>query len=210
MIRPLVVGVIGGVASGKSEVTRYLEQLGALVIHADAIGHEVLREREVIEVLRERFGNEIIDAETGHIDRSRVASRVFGDSIEAETNRRTLESVVHPRIRKRIRESLDEALMHVRNPVVVLDVPLLIESGWIDSCNRVIFVDAPMETRWTRSQARGWSREQFQARESAQVDIATKRQSATDILGNAGSIESLHKEIDAWWRNHVADRRSDE
>jgi dephospho-CoA kinase len=203
MSRPLVVGVIGGVASGKSEVTRHLERLGAHVIHADNFGHEVLKEPAVIEALTRHFGDAILDNGTGQIDRSRVAKRVFGNNPEAKANRQFLESIVHPRIRKRIRESLDEALAHEQNRVIVLDVPLLIESGWIDHCDRVIFVDAPSETRWARSRKRGWTLEQFQARESAQVDITTKRQSATDILSNAGSLESLHKDIEAWWREHV-------
>lgn len=203
MKRPLVVGVIGGVGSGKSEVTRYLERLDALVIHADSLGHEVLREQEVIDALTKYFGSEIVDQETGHIDRTRVASRVFGDTDESKTSRLMLESIVHPRIRQRIRETLDVALSHAKHPVIVLDVPLLIESGWIDHCDRVIYVDAPLETRWNRSKERGWTREQFQARESAQVDLDTKRQSATDVLCNAGSLESLYQEIDTWWNNHV-------
>ena len=96
MKKPVVVGVLGGVASGKSEVTRHLERLGALVIHADTIGHQVLEEPAVIEALTRRFGEAIMDQPTYRIDRSKVAKLVFGTHPEAVENRRSLESIVHP------------------------------------------------------------------------------------------------------------------
>jgi dephospho-CoA kinase len=199
MKRPTVVGVVGGVASGKSEVTRHLERLGARVIHADAFGHEVLKEAEVIDALTGRFGRAILDPTHNHIDRSKVANLVFGSEPTAVENRRFLESVVHPRIRKRIGESLDRALADASLAVVVLDVPLLIESGWMERCDRVLFVDAAPEVRRARAMHRGWDDEQFAAREAAQIDIEKKRASATDIIPNSETLEALRSRVEQWW-----------
>jgi dephospho-CoA kinase len=208
MKKPLVVGIVGGVASGKSEVTRHLQHLGAKVIHADTIGHEVLREAEVIEILKNRFGEQILNPDTGQIDRSKVAEIVFGEGPTAISNRRFLESVTHPRIRARIRESLDAALANPHLDVVVLDVPLLIESGWIDSCDRVVFVDSPLDMRRERAKQRGWSQGQFDAREASQVDIEKKRSVATDCLDNSGSLKQLRGNVEAWWKSIVPEHRS--
>lgn len=208
MKKPLVVGIVGGVASGKSEVTRHLQHLGAQVIHADTIGHEVLREAEVIEILRKQFGDQILNTDTGQIERSKVAGIVFGDEPTAISNRRFLESVTHLRIRERIRESLNAALANPDLKVVVLDVPLLIESGWIDSCDRVLFVDSPLDMRRARARQRGWSETQFDAREASQVDIEKKRDAATDCLDNSGSLERLRGNIEAWWKSIVPSQRS--
>lgn len=208
MKHPLVVGIVGGVASGKSEVTQHLQQLGAQVIHADTIGHEILREAEVIEILKNRFGEQILHPATGQIDRPKVAGIVFGEEPTAISNRRFLESVTHPRIRQRIRESLNTALVNPDLDMVVLDVPLLIESGWIDSCDRVVFVDSPLDMRRERARQRGWSDAQFDARESSQVDIDRKRIAATDRFDNSGSLEELHKNVESWWKSIVPAHRS--
>jgi len=203
MSPPVVVGIIGGVASGKSEVTRQLEALGALVIHADAIGHEVLREPDVIEALVARFGIEILNPENQQIDRSQVAARVFGHDHPMTENRRYLESVVHPRIRAKIRDMLERLHENPQLPMIVLDVPLLLESGWDSMCDRVLFVDAPDEVRWQRARLRGWSEHEFRDRERAQLAIEKKRESATDVIANAGSLAELSRAIDRWWRSMV-------
>jgi dephospho-CoA kinase len=178
------------------------------VIHADAIGHEVLRETEVIDILRNRFGDQILNPDTGQIERSKVAAIVFGEEPTAISNRRFLESVTHPRIRERIRESLNHARANPDLDMIVLDVPLLIESGWIDSCDRVVFVDSPLDIRRERAKQRGWSETQFDAREASQVDIEKKRDAATDCLDNSGSLEQLRGNIEAWWKSIVPEHRS--
>jgi dephospho-CoA kinase len=200
MKRSVVVGILGGVASGKSEVTRRLEARGAHVIHADTIGHEVLRESDIRDRLIQHFGNEILSKETGEIDRVRVAQLVFGNAPPATENRRVLESIVHPRIRARIAERL-ESIQQSISPneppkIVVLDVPLLIESGWNKRCDRILFVDTAEELRLARAMARGWTSNQFRDREAAQLPIEQKRRSATDVIDNNGSIGSLDQQID--------------
>jgi dephospho-CoA kinase len=137
-----------------------------------------------------------------------VAGIVFGEHATAISNRKFLESVTHPRIRERIRESLKAALANPHLDVVVLDVPLLIESGWIDSCDRVVFVDSPLDMRRERAKQRGWNETQFDAREASQVDIEKKRDAATDCLDNSGSLEQLRRNIDVWWKSIVPEYRS--
>lgn len=196
---PVVIGVIGGVASGKSEATRRLEQLGARVIHADAIGHEVLRDPQVIESLRTRFGDGIVDGATGDVDRVKVALLVFGQDAGATANRRFLESVVHPRIRTRIGELLDDAMADKGLRAIVLDVPLLIESGWVERCDHVLLIDTPATMRRARAIARGWTAQQFADRESSQLDLEAKRRAATVTIDNSGTLDALRERIDAWW-----------
>jgi len=200
MKRSVVVGILGGVASGKSEVTRRLEARGAHVIHADTIGHEVLREKEIRDRLVQHFGTEILSQETGEIDRARMAQLVFGNDTIATENRRFLEGIVHPRIRTRIAERLDSVQQTIapneRPQIVVLDVPLLIESGWNKRCDRILFIDTAEETRLERALARGWTSDQFRDREAAQLAIAQKRQIATDTIDNNGPIARLDQRID--------------
>lgn len=200
MKRFVVVGILGGVASGKSEVTRRLEARGAHVIHADTIGHEVLREKEIRDRLVQHFGTEILSQETGEIDRARMAQLVFGNDTIATENRRFLESIVHPRIRARIAERLD-AIQQTSAPneqpqIVVLDVPLLIESGWHKRCDRILFIDTAEELRLQRAIARGWTKDQFRDREAAQLPIDPKRQIATEIIDNNGPVDLLDQRIE--------------
>jgi dephospho-CoA kinase len=200
MKRSVVLGILGGVASGKSEVTRRLEARGAHVIHADTIGHEVLREPEIRDRLIQYFGDGIVSQENGEIDRARMAQFVFSNETTATENRRVLESIVHPRIRLRIKERLD-AIQRTFPPdeypqLVVLDVPLLIESGWNKQCDRILFVDADDEIRLQRAMARGWTSNQFRDREQAQLPIDQKRMHATDIMDNNGPIDALDQQIE--------------
>ncbi len=205
MSPPLIVGIVGGIASGKSEVTRQLESLGAAVVYADRIGHEVLTETDVIAKLRQRFGGHIWDAATQRIERSRLAADVFGDGHEKNENRRYLEELLHPRIRSRLDRRIQELEKESHPPMVVIDAPLLIESGWVRDCDRVLFVDTPESARRDRAMARGWSQSEFQDREAAQIGLSEKLAAATDVLNNDGTLEALQAQVDAWWRRTLSD-----
>lgn len=195
MKRLLVAGIVGGVASGKSAVTRLLQERGAHVIHADAIGHRVLLEPSVRDAVVHHFGQTILDSEGVQIDRSRLATMVFGNSPEATQNRRWLESVVHPRIRARISEELDREIARGTHSMIVLDVPLLIESGWIDRCQRVVMVEADEAVRLERAKNRGWTEASFRDREASQRSLSDKRSAATDTIENSGSMDALARQV---------------
>jgi dephospho-CoA kinase len=193
----ITIGLVGGIASGKSAVSAALARRGAVVFDADKIGHFVLEEPAVREDLVRRWGNQIL-TEDAKIDRSAVAAHVFGDSPETVAERRFLEETLHPRIRERILAEMRQLSTAV--PAVVIDAPLLIESGWNAICQAVVFVDAPRELRLQRAQTRGWTAEEFSRREAAQMPIEEKRRSASHVVNNAGSLADLDAEVDRFWR----------
>jgi dephospho-CoA kinase len=195
MKRPIVAGIVGGVASGKSAVTQLLQEHGAHVIHADAIGHRVLLEPQVRDALVQHFGPSILDPDRGQIDRSRLATMVFGTSPEATQNRRWLESLVHPLIRAQISDELDREIARGSHSLIVLDVPLLIESGWIDRCQRVLMVEADEAVRLERAKKRGWTEASFRDREASQRSLTDKRAAATDTIENSGSLDALVRQV---------------
>jgi dephospho-CoA kinase len=195
MKRPLVLGITGGIASGKSQVTEILASHGALVIDADRIGHQVLEDHAVQTLLVRQFGQSVLSQETKSVDRKRVAELVFGDTPQAIQRRRALEAITHPPIRARIRQQLDEALRSATLRWIVLDIPLLLESGWDKSCDAVWFVDAPQDIRLQRVLVRGWTREHFLAREASQWSVDRKRSRATHVISNSGSLEELDKQV---------------
>lgn len=195
------IGLTGGIASGKSAVAAALARRGAVVFDADRMGHDVLQEPEVRDELVTRWGRDIVDA-AGRVDRAAVAARVFGDSPQAAQDRQFLELLVHPRIRQRmeaeIRRLPDDAV-----PAVVIDAPLLMETGWNAVCQLTLFVDAPQPARLERALGRGWTAEEFARREAAQMPIREKRRRSTHVLANAGDLADLEREVDQFWRDHV-------
>jgi dephospho-CoA kinase len=194
----LTIGLIGGVASGKSAVAAELARRGAVVFDADKIGHAVLQRPAVRDELVARWGAEILDG-AGGVSRPAVAKLVFGDSTEAKTNRKHLEELLHPLIRAQIEAEIRQ-LSDADVPAVVIDAPLLIESGWNEVCQAVIFVDAPREQRLARAeQNRGWSPEEFARREAAQMPIDQKKGWSTHCISNSGSLSELDREVERFW-----------
>ncbi|MEM1304206.1 MAG: dephospho-CoA kinase, partial [Planctomycetota bacterium] len=136
------------------------------------------------------------------VARSFIAERVFGDSEEAAANRRFLEELVHPAVGRRLRAELCE-LRQQDVSAVVLDVPLLLEAGYAPDCDRLLFVDTPEPDRRERAAVRGWSAEEFAAREAAQRPISEKRSAATDTVANHGSSQDLALAVADFWRRRV-------
>ncbi|HHK41054.1 MAG TPA: dephospho-CoA kinase [Planctomycetaceae bacterium] len=196
--RPWIVAVVGGVASGKSLVRQILGEWGAAAIDADQIAHEVLREPGVADQIARTVDRAVMGPD-GTVDRSALARLVFGDSPEARSRRRKLEAIIHPRVRDRIRQELAGAT-HANVPVVVLDIPLLLEVGWRDLADEVLFVEAPEEVRRARATLRGWSDEEWRQREKAQWPAERKRASADVVVDNGGSPADLRKQLAQWWQ----------
>ncbi len=198
---PVVIGIVGGIASGKSEVTRVLGTMNATIISADKIAHRVLYEPDVIDALKKIFGNSILlqgastSVDLSEIDRKKLASMVFGDSAEKQAMRKRLEEIVHPRIRQLAKSELESLSRESSSQMIILDAPLLIEGGWLPYCNRVLFVDSPDDMRKQRAMQRGWTAKEWHDRESAQLSLAEKRKYATDLILNGGTIEQLHQQV---------------
>ena len=196
-----IIGIVGGIASGKTLVARQFERLGAGVLDADAAGHEVLKMPEVERAIRARWGDDVF-GDDGRIDRSRVARRVFAPPPEGPVERAFLEQLTHPRIGELLRREA-ESMARRGCPAAVLDAALLFEAGWNEFCDKVVFVDAPSRLRRSRAKARGWSEEDFAAREDAQESLNRKRDGADVLIDNADSPESTQAQIERFWHSLV-------
>lgn len=188
----LTVGLVGGIASGKSAAAKILEELGCIVLDADAEAHQVLQQPDVLVKLKDLFGPAIVGAD-GKLDRRRIAEMVFGADEASRLKKSQLESIVHPRVRERTLERIRQ----VAGPkaIIVLDIPLLLEVGWDQYCDRILFLDTPESIRLSRAAERGWTESEFRARESSQVAVDVKRQRADDVIGNGGTVEQLSQRL---------------
>jgi dephospho-CoA kinase len=195
------IGLVGGVASGKSLVASQFAQLGAGLLDADRAAHDVLRLPQIEDAARARWGSGIFGP-AGHIDRARLAEVVFAASPEGPRERKYLETMTHPEVRRLLLEEADE-MSAAGVPVAVLDVPLLLEAGWNTLCDPLIYVDAPRATRLARAMARGWSEEQFTAREAAQESLDVKRRQAGSTVDNSGRPEETRVQVERIWRDLV-------
>jgi dephospho-CoA kinase len=195
----VVIGIVGGIASGKTLVTGQFRQLGAEVVEADRLGHAVLEEPEVRQALVERWGDEVLDGQ-GRIDRKAVARRVFGSTPRAAGELAFLERMTHPRIGLRLCRIVNEwASRNV--PVVVLDAPVLFEAGWDEFCDKIVFVETPRTVRQQRARQRGWTDDEFAAREAAQESLDEKRKRADWVIDNSGSPQDTFVQVQEFWRS---------
>ena len=199
LVRPVIIGLVGGVASGKSYIAELLESLGALRIDADRLGHEVLRMQELRERLVGIWGDGIL-TDQGEVDRARVGKLVFGNKLDAIARRRQLEAVVHPRIRALALERIAAVRASPEAPLaIVIDAPLLIEAGWEPMCDFILFIDSPREERIERATARGWTESHFDDRETSQISLDEKRSRATHFLDN-GPAANVAEQVNRLWK----------
>jgi len=183
------VGLTGGLASGKSTVAASLEDLGAVVVDADALAREVVAPGTpgLADVVAE-FGTEVLGPD-GALDRARLGALVFADP----ARRAALEAIIHPLVRARAR-ALEEAAP--AGAVVVHDIPLLVETGQASSFDAVVVVDVPVEVQVARAvRERGWSEEEASSRISAQASREQRLAVATYVLDNAGTTEDLRQRV---------------
>ena len=181
-----LVGIVGGVGAGKSSVVRNVKSLRLHFIDADRIGHEQLAVAEIKEQIVKVFGTQVLDS-SGSIIRPNLAAKVFGDSPENQQRRQQLNSIVHPAIRSEIRRQINAAPQDV--DAIILDAALLLEAGWADECDAVIFIDTSLEQRQKRvAETRGWSVEELQRREASQLSLEEKRRRSNFCVDNSGKI----------------------
>jgi dephospho-CoA kinase len=196
-----IIGITGGVASGKSMVAGLFGRLGAGVIDADQTGHEILRLPKVEEAARRRWGEAVFGSD-GRIDRARLARIVFAPGPEAETERKYLEQLTHPEIAQSVLQQA-EALAASGVEIAVLDAALLLEAGWNRFCEKIVFVEASRESRLARAKSRGWSEEDFAAREGVQESLDHKRTRADVIIDNSGSPQRTQAQVERFWASLV-------
>jgi dephospho-CoA kinase len=191
-----VLGVLGGIASGKSECARLLAGSKGTVISADALVAEAYAEPELQDRIRTHFGAQALDR-SGAPNRAFLAELVFSEPMQ----RRLLESWIHPLVRAKIQNELAAAHGEGKRPIV-LDVPLLLENDaehqLVGLCDALVFVDADLEARDRRAvQERGWRSGEVQRRESTQMPLARKRARADYVIENNGSRSELQKSVQA-------------
>jgi len=194
----LLVGLTGGIGSGKSTVARLLEERGAVILDADVFARDAVRAgTDGFAAVVRRFGDEIV-APDGELDRSRLASIVFVDPAALAD----LEAIVHPAVRRMIADGIQDHLDGDR--VVVLVNPLLIEMGTHRDCDVVVVVSASPDTQVPRSVARGMDEADVRARIAAQLPIDDRARMADVLLDNEGTLEELAAEVDVLWRDLAA------
>ncbi len=187
-----VIGLIGAIGAGKSTVARLLERSGGYRIDADGIGHEALRQADIATALVARWGDIVLRTD-GTIDRSKVGQIVFSNPKELSA----LEAIVLPYIARRCHEEIRRGIADPRYHFIVLDAALLLEAGWLDMVDRIIYVDAPREVRLARVAVRdGWSEADLAARESAQWPAERKLAHADAVIVNSSAPNDLQARID--------------
>ena len=190
-----VIGIIGGIGSGKSSVAKWVAaQAGLRVIDADALGHAALREPHIIQALCEQFGTDI-RSDDGQIVRSLLAKKVFGSSSNQLSARHELERIVHPEIKKKIVEEIAKAA-GLGQSAVLLDAAVLLETGWKDQCDLIVFVQTPDSIRLKRVQEnRGWTAEELQRREASQWSLARKQAAADLTVTNDRELDHAGRQL---------------
>ena len=194
-----VIGLAGGIGSGKSEVSRILGEMGAEVLNADRYGHEVYLPgtdglREVVEA----FGEDVLQP-NGEVDRRALGGKVFGNP-EAMAQ---LNAIAWPRIRQKIEDGIEEQRQQGTS-VVVLDAAVLIEAGWTDAADEVWVVTAPEGDVISRIQARNnLTEEQIRARMASQMSSEERVQHADVVVSNDGDLQDLQNKIEELWQERL-------
>ncbi len=194
-----VIGIVGGIASGKSLVAKCFQRLGAAVLDADRIGHNVLRQDSVKSAIRDFLGEGVFDSR-GEVLRAAVAEKVFGLDSTSRDRLTRLEQITHPWIAEQMRNEIQRLRQSTNVPAVVLDAPVLIKAGWDKMCDRIVFVDADVQTRQRRALSRGWSTDEWRRRESLQTPLAQVRKLADSVIDNSAAPESIEQQVREIWR----------
>ncbi len=196
--RPYVVGLTGGIGSGKSAAADEFARLGAAVVDTDVIAHRLTGPGgAALPVIRRVFGEGFI-LPSGAMDRKRMRERVFADAAA----RKSLEGVLHPMIR----DESERQIAAASGPYVVHVVPLLVESGdYRRRVDRVLVVDCPEATQIARVRARsGLAADEAQAIVRSQTSRAERLAAADDVIDNSGTLEDLHKQVAALHARYAA------
>ncbi len=186
-----ILGLTGGIASGKSEAAKHLSSLGAMCIDADAISRAMTAPGgPLLPAIREAFGDEVFDEE-GNLNRRALADVVFADPMQ----RRLLDSVTHPAIQKAMMDDVERAEEEGK-PLVVLNVPLLFETGMDALCDETWLISLDRDKQIERLMERdGLTREQAIARIDSQMTLEDKESRATEIIDNRKSLDKLKNEL---------------
>jgi dephospho-CoA kinase len=189
--RKPLIGILGGIGSGKSTVAAEFAKLGCEVIDADKIAHELLDQPEVRQQIVGLCGEGIWDS-AGKIDRQKLANIVFADAERLSS----LDKIIHPLVLKRAEELIGLYKHRGRVKAIVLDMPLLVEVGWDKRCDKLIFVDCRRQIRIDRMKKMGvFDENQIKIRENFQISLDKKARLADNTVDNNSDFLALVKQV---------------
>lgn len=187
-----VIGLVGGIGSGKSLVADALARRGGHVLKGDDYGHEALRQPAIKQQVVARWGSSLLD-EQGEVVRRQLGKIVFN----SEAERKALEALVFPFIEKRIVEEIEAARRADSVRFIVLDAAIMLETGWNKVCDWIVYVHSPRRTRLDRLKTqRGWTQEEVEARESAQWPLAQKILKSDYVIDNGDTPAETARQVD--------------
>ena len=186
-----IIGILGGIGSGKSTVAAEFARLGCKIIDADNITYELLDKKNVKEKIIASFGRSVLDSK-GKIDHKKLADIVFTDGSKLSL----LNGIVHPLVLERA-EQLIEQYKHDRQAAaIVLDMPLLAEVGWDKRCDKLVFVDCERQIRINRAKKTGvFDENQLKIRENFQISLDNKASIADNVVNNNSDFSELVKQV---------------
>lgn len=203
-----VIGLVGGIGSGKSSIARWLSNhRNVFVIDADSIGHDVLSQSDIRKQLERQFGQQVLDSD-GRVNRAALARIVFGATEDHRRAREALERIVHPEIEQVLSETIHQVRASKSVKAIILDAAVLLEAGWDRVCDAVVFVESSVENRRQRvARSRGWTNEEWEHRETSQLDLNAKRTRADFVIHNDNSLEhagqQLERIVNQWTSTNV-------
>ena len=198
----IVIGLTGGIGTGKSEVARILSELGAVIINADQVGHQAYTPqtetwREVVKA----FGEDILQA-NGEIDRRKLGGIVFADPEQLTR----LNQIMHPRLARLVAARIEE-LRRQPIPAIVVEAAILFEANWEPLVEEVWTIEAPESTVIQRLQARnGWDANEIRKRVNAQLPSSERSARADVVLENSGDLDRLERQVKSLWESRVERR----
>ncbi len=186
-----IIGITGGIGSGKSTVAQMFGEMGCLVIGADEQVRLAYQDRAIVEQLRKWWGDDIIDP-SGQLNRPKIADIVFSDPGQ----RQRLEQLLHPKVAQLRQQRMAEAGDDPQIVAFIWDTPLLFEAGLRPGCDAIVFVDAPFALRMERvKQSRRWDEAEMRRREKSQWPLDKKREISDYIVDNAADADHVRGQV---------------
>ncbi|HQR09657.1 MAG TPA: dephospho-CoA kinase [Gemmatales bacterium] len=188
-----ILGIVGGIGSGKSHVASLFARRGAYVIDADHLGHQALMNPDIKKQIKANWGDAVFNLE-GQVDRKKLAAIVFSQP----TEKARLEAIVFPFIGEGITSAIKRHQADSAVKLFILDAAILLETGWKEQCNAIIFVEASEATRLKRVAGRGWDSQELHRREASQWPLEKKKAACQHVIPNEGDellTETLVKDL---------------
>lgn len=195
----LIIGLTGGIATGKSSVSSYIKEKKIPIVDADKIAHDVIKNKNVIKRIIKEFGEQVINNTTGEVIRSKLGEIVFNNG----EKRKALNGITHPKIKlEMFSQILYNFLMGER--IVIMDVPLLFESGTHHFVNKAVVVSCSKENQLSRLMKRNnFTQEEAQARINAQMSMEEKIKKADKVIDNNGTLVETEKQVDTMLQEYT-------